>query len=52
MNKKFFNYKISTIITIVLCLIAAVLFWLFVKYCDEYGLNNASALASMLSGQA
>ena len=32
MKKKFFGIKIGTIFSILLCLIAAVLFWFFVEY--------------------
>jgi len=32
MNKKFFGIKLSTIFTIVICLIVAVAIWMLVKY--------------------
>ena len=32
MKKKFFGIRIGTIFSILLCLIAAVLFWFFVEY--------------------
>lgn len=34
MKKKIFGIKIGTVLTWLFCLIAAVLFWLFVKYSD------------------
>ena len=34
MNKRIFGIKISTVITIVLSLLAAVMFWLFVGYSE------------------
>lgn len=35
MNKKILGIKIGTILTVVLSLCFAVLFWLFVKYSDS-----------------
>ncbi len=49
-NKKIFGKDIGTVITFVLCLAAAILFWLFVKYCDKYQFENLSAIASMFRG--
>ena len=37
-NKKLFGKRMGTVITLVLCLAAAVLFWLFVKYCEVSGM--------------
>lgn len=49
-NKKVFGKDIGTVITFLLCLAAAVLFWLFVKYCDRYNVDDLPAIASMLRG--
>ena len=38
MNKKQFGKKIGTVLTLSMCLAAAVLFWLFVKYCEVSGM--------------
>lgn len=46
MKKRSFGLKLSTIFTAVICLIVAVLFWLFVKY-DEF--ENLEALKMSLS---
>jgi len=35
MNKKIFGIRIGTILTALLCLGAAVMFWLFAKYLDD-----------------
>lgn len=51
MNKKFFSTKLGTVITLLLCFCAAVLFWLFVKYCDTHGLENISELAAGLGAR-
>lgn len=50
MNKKLFGHRLLTVITLILCLGAAVLFWLFVKYCDANDVESISALAAMLQG--
>ncbi len=34
MKKKFLGIKLNTILTVALCLIAAVAFWLLVKYTE------------------
>ena len=34
MNKKIFGIKIGTYLTVIFCAVAAVLFWLYVKYMD------------------
>lgn len=41
MKKKIFGIKISTILTVILCLIAAVVFWLFVKYSESESMVTA-----------
>lgn len=41
MNKKIFGIKISTILSVLLCFVFAVAFWLFVKYSE---LNDGSSL--------
>lgn len=48
MNKNFFSTKLGTVITLLLCLCAAVLFWLFVQYCDTLGFDNISELSSII----
>ena len=35
MNKKIFGINIGSILSAFLCLVAAVLFWLFVKYTEN-----------------
>ena len=50
-NKKLFGKDIGTLITLLLCLVAAVLFWLFVKYCDTYNVADLPAISSMLRGK-
>ena len=42
MKKKIFGIKIGSIFSVMLCLIAAILFWLFVKYME----SGLSALQS------
>lgn len=42
MKKNFFELKIGTVISVVLCLVFAVLFWLFVKYSDAKSANAAA----------
>ena len=44
MKKKIFGIKIGTVVSVILCLIAAVLFWLFVGY---YELQSSQAFASL-----
>ena len=39
MKKKMFGIKISTVFTVLCCLVAAVLLWLYVKFSDESGVN-------------
>ena len=51
MNKNFFNTKFGTLITLLLCFIAAILFWLFVKFCDVHGFDNISQIAAGLGGR-
>lgn len=49
-NRKLFGKDFKTVITFLLCLVAAVLFWLFVKYCDTYHVDDLPAISSMLRG--
>ena len=35
MKKKFFGIKFNTVLTVALCLVAAVAFWLLVKYAES-----------------
>lgn len=46
MNKKFLGIKISTYLTVICCAIAAVLFWLFVKYSENpnFDINSFASL--------
>ena len=34
MKKKIFGIKLGTILSVILCFVLAVLFWLFVKYAE------------------
>ncbi len=43
MKKKIFGIKIGTVISVVLALIAAVLFWLFVGYSDAIQAGGTAA---------
>ena len=45
MNKKFLGIKISTYLTVICCAVAAVLFWLFVKYTETTPPKAQSAIA-------
>ena len=45
MNKKIFGIKISTYLTVICCAVAAVMFWLFVKYAETHALDAQSAIA-------
>lgn len=47
MNKKIFGIKIGTILSVVLCLAIAVVFWLFVKYSES---SAVSCIAPLLLG--
>lgn len=50
MNKKILGIRIGTILSVILSLITAVVFWLFVKY-SESGAENASvAFSSFFRG--
>ena len=44
MKKKFLGIKLSTVFTVLICLLAAVLLWLYVKFSDE------SDMGSLLGG--
>jgi len=46
MNNKIFGIKISTILSVLLCFLFAVAFWLFVKY-SEFSEIEACAFAPM-----
>ena len=35
MKKRFFGIKLNTVLTVILCLVAAVAFWLLVKYTES-----------------
>ena len=50
MKRKIFGIKIGTILTVVFCLIAAVIFWLFVKYSGAGASLTASTMLSQLRG--
>lgn len=49
MNKKFLGIKISSVLSVLLCFIFAVLFWLFVKY-SEAGAASALKIIPRLLG--
>lgn len=51
MKKKIFGIKIGTILSVILCLVAAVLFWLFVKYSESGAALAIRSLASSLIGE-
>ena len=48
MKKKIFGIKIGTILMVVTCLMAAVVFWLFAKY-TESGMTD-TAMSVVYSG--
>lgn len=50
MNKKVFGIKISTILSFIGCLFAAVLFWLFVKYSEFDASEAAAAVSTCIRG--
>ena len=50
MNKKFLGIKISTYLTVICCAVAAVLFWLFVKYTETTPPKAQSAIAFLPRG--
>ena len=50
MKKKFFGIKINTVLTVIACLVAAVAFWLLVKYTES--LDPATAFNALNSFQA
>ena len=45
MNRKIFGIKISTYLTVICCAVAAVMFWLFVKYAELNSLDAQAAIA-------
>ena len=49
MNRKFLGIKISTYLTVICCAVAAVLFWLFVKYSESGGFEPQT-VAAILRG--
>lgn len=49
MNRKFLGVKISTYLTVICCAVAAVLFWLFVKYTETTPLE-AQAVVAFIRG--
>ena len=49
MNKKFLGIKLGTYLTVICCAIAAVFFWLFVKY-SELNPPDAQAAVSFTRG--
>ena len=44
MNKKIFGIRIGTILSVGLCLLTAVVFWLFVKYSGSAALSFAAPM--------
>lgn len=50
MNNKIFGIKISTILSVLLCFVFAVLFWLFVKYSESASSAALDILPSILGG--
>ena len=47
MKKKFSGIKLGTVLSVIICLIFAVLFWLFVKYFDA---ESSQAVAMLRYG--
>lgn len=45
MKKKIFGIKIGTILYFFACFLAAVIFWLYVKYTESYPLQSSAAFA-------
>lgn len=50
MNKKIFGIRIGTVLSVVVSLITAVVFWLFIKYSESDPDLAHSALASIFRG--
>lgn len=50
MNKRFLGIKFSTILSVILCLGFAVLFWLLVKYSEAGGSMAFYHISSVLGG--
>ena len=50
MKRKIFGIKISTVFTVVLCLVAAVFFWLFAKYSEYVSAYVATAALDYAKG--
>lgn len=48
MKKKFFGPKFKAFLSVLLCLVFAIVFWFAVKYSQ---LNNAEAAAAFLNGR-
>ena len=46
MDKKIFGIKLGTILSVFLCLIAAIIFWLAAKYSER---DAAAAIANLLT---
>lgn len=50
MKKKFLGIKLNTILTVTLCLVAAVAFWLLVKYAESTDPSAALSTVGLLRG--
>lgn len=50
MKKKIFGIKLNTFLTVFACLVAAVAFWLLVKYSESTDLTAAVSLLANLRG--
>ena len=49
MNKKIFGIRIGTVLKVIICLIAAVAFWILARYNFEFDRDAAIALARSIS---
>ena len=50
MKKRFFGIKLNTVLTVTLCLVAAVAFWLLVKYTESTDLVTALSAVGNFRG--
>lgn len=48
MNKKNLRIKIGTVVTVILCVIAAIVFWFFAKYNSQINEEAALSLSQLI----
>ena len=48
MNKKILGIRIGTVVTVILCVIAAIVFWAFAKYNSQMNEEAAFTLSQLI----